>query len=308
MFCTYCGKEFTRDTHLQRHVLSHSNIRPFHCSICHISFHRKDAAERHYITQHGKTGRVGHASCANCAKAKASCDNNHPCGRCRSNGISCDARRLRRASRNRRLAGHDHVTPTPDSDNGKDAETSETPHDTSNRPGSSLGIDISHQSTQTSLPQSLDDNLLGDHENMEPLTPGRQGQADIGDLSFSYPQIIHPGIEDPGQTSDGGIFSGFDDDNVSRTAYLLQTMTSAPIVSDGDSRRPDELLSALEEPLFPFPPLDMEWSKLLSSRIATPDFQVQASLGRDMHRPLGFGTHTIYLRPAAEPKGLLTLI
>lgn len=60
VFCTYCGREFGRAEHLQRHILtrqylhwplivlessntplSDTKVRPFSCEICHISFSRK---------------------------------------------------------------------------------------------------------------------------------------------------------------------------------------------------------------------------------------------------------------------------
>ncbi|KAI7051678.1 hypothetical protein KC352_g45647 [Hortaea werneckii] len=53
VFCTYCGQSFTRDEHLERHILTHTNVKPFKCFTCHMSFARRDLLQRHY-TVHGK--------------------------------------------------------------------------------------------------------------------------------------------------------------------------------------------------------------------------------------------------------------
>jgi uncharacterized Zn-finger protein len=58
VFCTYCGHSFTRDEHLERHILtrmlnghvyrgrtsltiSDTNVKPFKCFTCHMSFARR---------------------------------------------------------------------------------------------------------------------------------------------------------------------------------------------------------------------------------------------------------------------------
>ncbi|KAF2868896.1 hypothetical protein BDV95DRAFT_499090 [Massariosphaeria phaeospora] len=147
VFCTYCGQSFTRDEHLERHILtrksssptkqypcsssrahliniSHllilcvhtdTNVKPFKCYTCHMSFARRDLLQRHY-TVHGRdqnnqeglppagiipksAGRTPIA-CSNCAKTKTKCDKKFPCSRCAGRNLKCQLRPTRRASKN----------------------------------------------------------------------------------------------------------------------------------------------------------------------------------------------------------------
>ncbi|KAI2470680.1 hypothetical protein F4781DRAFT_421088 [Annulohypoxylon bovei var. microspora] len=99
-FCTYCGRNFQRNEHLERHLVTHTNIKRFKCSICHISFSRGDVLQKH-LAIHGDVDtdsppgvvRVRartQTACRNCAKMKAKCDSNSPCNRCRTKQLSCD--------------------------------------------------------------------------------------------------------------------------------------------------------------------------------------------------------------------------
>ncbi|KAH8660419.1 hypothetical protein BX600DRAFT_551818 [Xylariales sp. PMI_506] len=120
VFCTYCGREFSRNEHLQRHVLTHTKVRPFKCAICHLSFTRLDLVRKHYKvhtrpevdgveqavseslqngTGRGASTLVGQraaVACTACAKTKTRCDQQSPCGRCRSKGLDCIPRVPRR--------------------------------------------------------------------------------------------------------------------------------------------------------------------------------------------------------------------
>ncbi|KAF1956807.1 transcription factor Cmr1 [Byssothecium circinans] len=116
VFCTYCGQSFTRDEHLERHILTHTNVKPFKCFTCHMSFARRDLLQRHY-TVHGRdannqeglppsagiipksAGRTPIA-CSNCAKTKTKCDKKFPCSRCAQRNLKCTLRPTRRASKN----------------------------------------------------------------------------------------------------------------------------------------------------------------------------------------------------------------
>ncbi|KAJ4365822.1 hypothetical protein N0V83_008443 [Neocucurbitaria cava] len=114
VFCTYCGQSFTRDEHLERHILTHTNVKPFKCFTCHMSFARRDLLQRHY-TVHGRNqnneeglppqgiipksaGRTPIA-CSNCAKTKTKCDKKFPCSRCAQRNLKCTLRPTRRASK-----------------------------------------------------------------------------------------------------------------------------------------------------------------------------------------------------------------
>ncbi|KAJ1326731.1 Zinc finger C2H2 type protein [Microdochium nivale] len=112
VFCAYCGKSFTRKEHLERHILSHTNVKPHRCSACQLSFARRDLLQRHHSTYHeardplepgpggvptiaGKTP----IACLNCAQAKTGCDKRVPCSRCADKNLDCAARFARRSSK-----------------------------------------------------------------------------------------------------------------------------------------------------------------------------------------------------------------
>ncbi|KAI9734040.1 MAG: hypothetical protein M1818_006978 [Claussenomyces sp. TS43310] len=132
VFCAYCGKSFTRKEHLERHIPSHTNVKPHRCSLCQLSFSRRciktfitillrallltrtsrDLLQRHHSTYHEVkdptqpqsanpptiAGRTPIA-CINCANAKAGCDKVVPCTRCTDKNLPCAARFARRATK-----------------------------------------------------------------------------------------------------------------------------------------------------------------------------------------------------------------
>ncbi|KAF2155207.1 transcription factor [Myriangium duriaei CBS 260.36] len=120
VFCTYCGNSFTRDEHLERHILTHTNVKPFKCFTCHMSFARRDLLQRHY-TVHGrnqnqqeipaangmipKTAGRTPIACTNCAKTKTKCDKKFPCSRCTARNLRCTIRPTRRSTKNAERLG-----------------------------------------------------------------------------------------------------------------------------------------------------------------------------------------------------------
>ncbi|KAF3760535.1 hypothetical protein M406DRAFT_48150 [Cryphonectria parasitica EP155] len=112
VFCAYCGKSFTRKEHLERHIPSHTNVKPHRCSACQLSFARRDLLQRHHSTYHEArdpmeplpggvptiAGRTPIA-CQNCASAKTGCDKRVPCSRCAEKNLPCAARFARRSSK-----------------------------------------------------------------------------------------------------------------------------------------------------------------------------------------------------------------
>ncbi|KAI0009959.1 hypothetical protein F4779DRAFT_336651 [Xylariaceae sp. FL0662B] len=112
VFCAYCGKSFTRKEHLERHIPSHTNVKPHRCSACQLSFARRDLLQRHHSTYHEARdpmeplpggvptipGRTPIA-CLNCAQAKTGCDKRVPCARCADKSLECTARFARRSSK-----------------------------------------------------------------------------------------------------------------------------------------------------------------------------------------------------------------
>ncbi|KAI0152919.1 hypothetical protein GGR57DRAFT_162467 [Xylariaceae sp. FL1272] len=112
VYCAYCGKCFTRKEHLERHLPSHTNVKPHRCSACQLAFARRDLLQRHHSTYHEArdpmeptpgavptiAGRTAIA-CLNCAQAKTGCDKMVPCARCRDKNLPCEARFARRSSK-----------------------------------------------------------------------------------------------------------------------------------------------------------------------------------------------------------------
>ncbi|KAH6676570.1 hypothetical protein B0J14DRAFT_356867 [Halenospora varia] len=113
VFCTYCGKSFTRKEHLERHIPSHTNVKPHRCGACQLSFARRDLLQRHQSSYHEiqdtmqtvlgrsppQVARRTPIACLNCANAKAGCDKNVPCTRCYEKNLPCEARYARRISK-----------------------------------------------------------------------------------------------------------------------------------------------------------------------------------------------------------------
>ncbi|KAL2066177.1 hypothetical protein VTL71DRAFT_2248, partial [Oculimacula yallundae] len=99
--CRICHRTYERADHLNRHLKSHENARPYQCSQCQKSFNRVDLLNRHVATHErssvGGTGkplirrtdRAGQA-CIACAAAKARCGDQKPCRRCETKGIACE--------------------------------------------------------------------------------------------------------------------------------------------------------------------------------------------------------------------------
>ncbi|OWP00293.1 hypothetical protein B2J93_3704 [Marssonina coronariae] len=112
IFCTYCGKSFTRKEHLERHIPSHTNVKPHRCTLCQLSFPRRDLLQRHHFTYHEAqdpmqpvagavptiAGRTPIA-CIHCANAKTGCDKAVPCSRCAEKNLPCEARFARRSGK-----------------------------------------------------------------------------------------------------------------------------------------------------------------------------------------------------------------
>ncbi|KAI1335318.1 hypothetical protein F5Y15DRAFT_251127 [Xylariaceae sp. FL0016] len=97
--CHICKRVYERADHLTRHLRSHENARPYQCSRCVKRFNRADLLTRHETT-HDRDGdgkgrpiirrsdRAAEA-CSNCAASKAKCDDQKPCGRCRTKNLDC---------------------------------------------------------------------------------------------------------------------------------------------------------------------------------------------------------------------------
>ncbi|XP_065186561.1 transcription factor Sp2-like isoform X2 [Sycon ciliatum] len=53
--CKVCHMAFGRNSHLDRHALTHTGETPYHCIVCNGAFNRQDYLQTHMIKQHNKT-------------------------------------------------------------------------------------------------------------------------------------------------------------------------------------------------------------------------------------------------------------
>ncbi|KAG5884491.1 hypothetical protein JTB14_001286 [Gonioctena quinquepunctata] len=63
--CNYCGKNYTRKNGLERHILSHTGVKPFECKECGKCYITKDTLKTHFLTH---TGIKAH-KCKVCQKS-----------------------------------------------------------------------------------------------------------------------------------------------------------------------------------------------------------------------------------------------
>ncbi|EGN99617.1 hypothetical protein SERLA73DRAFT_179719 [Serpula lacrymans var. lacrymans S7.3] len=89
--CPYCPAKFTRTTHLNRHLRTHTGERLHRCDTCDAQFTRSDLLTRHKKTcgDSSHTNRSRRRSCQACADSKIKCDLQQPCGKCISRGKEC---------------------------------------------------------------------------------------------------------------------------------------------------------------------------------------------------------------------------
>lgn len=95
--CHICGRSYERADHLNRHLKSHENARPHKCTRCNKSFNRADLLNRHQAAHDRppaerptiERGNRAAAACIACVNAKAKCQDQKPCNRCQSRGLSC---------------------------------------------------------------------------------------------------------------------------------------------------------------------------------------------------------------------------
>ncbi|ORY06005.1 transcription factor Cmr1 [Clohesyomyces aquaticus] len=218
VFCTYCGQSFTRDEHLERHILTHTNVKPFKCFTCHMSFARRDLLQRHY-TVHGRdqnnqeglpiTGIIPKSAgrtpiaCSNCAKTKTKCDKKFPCSRCAGRNLRCTLRPTRRASKNvnRGANGEAGAGSGSSSENGNPVETQNASS------GNSPARDTQSQSSNNPVPSPQQPQQSQQLPNGQPqaqpapqqLTPQTRPPSVSHSVSHSVAHSRNPSISQPVQ-------------------------------------------------------------------------------------------------------------
>lgn len=104
-YCSLCPAKFTRTTHLNRHLRSHTNERSHRCNVCHAEFTRSDLLTRHKRTcGDSNMNKSRRKSCQACAESKVKCNLQYPCSKCSSRGRECIFINDPETSRNKRLA------------------------------------------------------------------------------------------------------------------------------------------------------------------------------------------------------------
>ncbi|KAK1758663.1 hypothetical protein QBC47DRAFT_375402 [Echria macrotheca] len=97
--CHICNRVYERADHLTRHLRSHENARQYSCTRCPKRFNRADLLTRHENTHDResdggsrmirRTDRAVEA-CSACSAAKAKCEDQKPCSRCKAKDLVCE--------------------------------------------------------------------------------------------------------------------------------------------------------------------------------------------------------------------------
>lgn len=89
--CPECPAKFTRTTHLNRHLRTHTGERLHRCDTCEAQFTRSDLLTRHKKTcgDPSHANRTRRRSCQACANSKVKCDLQQPCSKCQARGKEC---------------------------------------------------------------------------------------------------------------------------------------------------------------------------------------------------------------------------
>ncbi|KAG7449593.1 uncharacterized protein BT62DRAFT_962970 [Guyanagaster necrorhizus] len=87
--CPHCPAKFTRTTHLNRHLRTHTGERLHHCNSCSSQFTRSDLLARHKKRCNTEQDSLRRKSCVACTESKIKCDRQQPCTKCVSRGKEC---------------------------------------------------------------------------------------------------------------------------------------------------------------------------------------------------------------------------
>ncbi|KAJ7301711.1 hypothetical protein DFH08DRAFT_723937 [Mycena albidolilacea] len=187
--CSLCPAKFTRTTHLNRHLRSHTNERLHRCNLCKSSeFTRSDLLTRHKRTCGQSVNRSRRKSCEACAESKIKCNLQFPCAKCTSRGRECvfqndpeESRRKcsKRKSKSRSVSESPPLSPSPELPS---SSSSPPPEDYSRTPSRSPS-----SSDINALPDlSLSESGASSEDSSIQSSPRSENFQTFDEQPFSY--------------------------------------------------------------------------------------------------------------------------
>ncbi|KAI5925748.1 hypothetical protein F4810DRAFT_699971 [Camillea tinctor] len=214
--CHICSRVYERADHLTRHLRSHENARPYRCSRCPRRFNRADLLTRHETTHDRDEGGNGRPTirrsdraseaCMNCAAAKAKCDDQKPCSRCRSKNLPCQTSTKRYSMHAASIDDLSTVSPSDYSSN-QTGFCNEVTNVTNHDDGAKLSL-VEHSYFHDQLAQTepimegIPDDMMYFNPNHNPI---QEMGFSLWDLNFD--NFIIPQSESKGDSPQSSITS-----------------------------------------------------------------------------------------------------
>ncbi|KAJ6443563.1 fungal zn(2)-Cys(6) binuclear cluster domain-containing protein [Purpureocillium lavendulum] len=201
--CPICERSFSRAEHRDRHVATHSLLRPYRCNFCGHQFQRTDSLRRHVdkctknlrsLAGNGSDevrSRVKSA-CDLCHSKKLKCDGKQPCRKCLAKRHECT---YQRSDRLRLLHSPDSMSPPIEPSESTHTNTEAILVNTSdtNRKEAPFAASILSSSAEasTALPEAMLQSWIGDIDlaSAVPLLDDRG-------MALPCPDVISPDCVD----------------------------------------------------------------------------------------------------------------
>ncbi|KAH7888319.1 hypothetical protein F5I97DRAFT_680258 [Phlebopus sp. FC_14] len=223
--CLHCPARFTRTTHLNRHLRTHTGERQHRCEACDAQFTRSDLLTRHKKTcgDSSHAGRTRRRSCQACADSKVKCDLQQPCSKCQARGKECVfVIRSSRSSASSKVRPSTTESATEHVGDSVAADTVvSSPQST---PPTTL---LPASSPSAALPTSLRPNVSSDHLDQmsfpwaSTIMPLADQAADGADA-----QTLNSGGPSPSPSESGSFTSGLTSPAVSGSATIKSPLSS----------------------------------------------------------------------------------
>ncbi|KAI0644614.1 fungal-specific transcription factor domain-containing protein [Trametes meyenii] len=200
--CPLCPAKFTRTTHLNRHLKTHTNERLHECDRCHAQFTRSDLLTRHRRTccDSSLANRSRRKSCRSCADSKVKCDLQKPCGRCKTRNRECVYANPAPSVPEESTSGHSQSSP-----DAVPAESSSSSSPPIQRPSPTTTLPSAH--TSSALPpktSTASSSTLHDPPVETSVTLfSRVGQDTLSNVSVEIPVIQSSAISSETTTHSG---------------------------------------------------------------------------------------------------------